>query len=153
MLGNRSAAEDCVQETFLQAQKSFQRFEQGTNCRAWMFTILFHVVHHHRRKWFRFRTVGDDEAKLFENAPSHEPAPAEITDEEILGALDAIPAIYREVVLLTDVQEFSYKEASDILRIPIGTVMSRVSRGRTLLRASLGHLRAPNGWLIEGLSC
>jgi RNA polymerase sigma-70 factor, ECF subfamily len=153
MLGDRSAAEDCIQETYLQAQRSFHRFEQGTNCRAWMFTILFHVVHHYRRKWFRLRTVGDDEAKLFENTPSREPTAGAITDQEILGALDRIPKPYREVVLLADVEEFSYKEVSGILRIPIGTVMSRLSRGRTLLRSSLSHLRTPNGFLIEGLSC
>lgn len=153
MLRDRDAAEDCVQEAFLQAQKSFHRFEQGTNCRAWMFTILFHVVHHYRRKWFRLRTVGDDETKVFENTPARESSAAGITDDEILAALDAIPQNYREVVLLTDVEEFSYKEAAEILGVPIGTVMSRLSRGRTLLRARLEHLRAPNGFLVEGLSC
>jgi len=153
MLADRGAAEDCVQETYLQAQKSFHRFEQGTNCRAWMFSILFHVVHHYRRKWFRLRTVGDDEAKLFENSPSRESVRSEITDEEILTALDAIPGIYREVVLLTDVEEFSYKEAGEILNVPIGTIMSRLSRGRTMLRSRLRHLKVENGFLVEGASC
>jgi RNA polymerase sigma-70 factor (ECF subfamily) len=152
MMADRSAAEDCVQETYLQAQKSFHRFEPGTNCRAWMFSILFHVVHHYRRKWFRLRTVGDDEAKLFENTPARASSASAITDEEILKALDAIPKVYREVVLLTDVEEFSYKEASEILQIPIGTVMSRLSRARSLLRARLGHLRAAKGFLVEGPS-
>ena len=153
MLADRGAAEDCVQETYLQAQKSFHRFEPGTNCRAWMFSILFHVVHHYRRKWFRLRTVGDDEAKLFENTPAPSPSPSEITDGEILKALDSIPRIYREVVLLTDVEEFSYKEAGEILGIPIGTVMSRLSRGRTMLRSRLSHLRVASGFLVEGASC
>jgi len=153
IMADRGAAEDCVQETYLQAQKSFHRFEPGTNCRAWMFSILFHVVHHYRRKWFRLRTVGDDEAKLLENTPSRESMASEITDEEILKALDAIPKIYREVVLLTDVEEFSYKETCEILQVPIGTVMSRLSRGRSMLRDRLGHLRVGNGFLVEGASC
>src|SRR5262245_48466081 len=64
MLGNRTEAEDIVQETYLQAWKSFHRFTPGTNCRAWLFKILFHVIQHHRRKWFRFRFTDDGEEML-----------------------------------------------------------------------------------------
>ncbi|SRR5258708_37272098 len=146
ILRNREAAEDCVQETYLQAQRSFHRFRKGTNCRAWMFTILFHVVHHHWRKrtWW---------GVLAEDALTYVPAPngvaSELKDQEILRALDALPAKFRDVVLLCDVEEFTYREIQDILGIPIGTVMSRLSRARTMLRDSLAHRRMENGFLLD----
>ena len=137
LLGERSRAEDIAQEVYLQAWKSFHRFETGTNCRAWLFKILFHCVNHHRRKWFRFPLLKETEEFLETNLTSSPPIPDKLTDEDILAALDRIPADFRSVVLLVDVEEFSYKEASDILTVPIGTVMSRLSRGRKALREQL----------------
>jgi len=137
LLGERSRAEDIAQEVYLQAWKSFHRFETGTNCRAWLFKILFHCVNHHRRKWFRFPLLKETEEFLETNLTSSPPIPDQLTDEDILAALDRIPADFRSVVLLVDVEEFSYKEASDILTVPIGTVMSRMSRGRKALREQL----------------
>ncbi len=139
VLRDRAQAEDIVQEAYFQAWKSFHRFEPGTNCRAWLFKILFHVIHHHRRKWLRFAWVTDiaesEEAFLYEA-----PTPQHLTDEEVLGALDRLPRYYREVVLLADVEEFSYKEIADTLGIRAGTVMSRLNRGRKMLRHSLAGL-------------
>jgi RNA polymerase sigma-70 factor (ECF subfamily) len=137
LLGERSRAEDIAQEVYLQAWKSFHRFETGTNCRAWLFKILFHCVNHHRRKWFRFPLLKETEGFLETNLTSAPPIPDQRTDGDILAALDRIPADFRSVVLLVDVEEFSYKEASDILTVPIGTVMSRLSRGRKALREQL----------------
>lgn len=137
LLGERARAEDIVQEVFLQAWKSFHRFEPGTNCRAWLFKILFHCVNHHRRKWFRFPLLKETEEFLEAKLTSSPPIPDKLTDEDILAALDQIPADFRSVVLLVDVEEFAYKEASDILGVPIGTVMSRLSRGRKALREQL----------------
>ncbi len=137
LLGERSRAEDIAQEVYLQAWKSFHRFETGTNCRAWLFKILFHCVNHHRRKWFRFPLLKETEEFLEANLTSSPPIPDQLTDGDILAALDRIPADFRSVVLLVDVEEFSYKEASDILTVPIGTVMSRLSRGRKALREQL----------------
>jgi RNA polymerase sigma-70 factor (ECF subfamily) len=137
ILGDRSRAEDVAQEVYLQAWKSFNRFEAGTNCRAWLFKILFHCVNHHRRRWFRFPLLKETEEFLEANLTYSPPLPEHITDEEILAALDRIPADFRAVVLLVDVEEFAYKEAADILSVPIGTVMSRLSRGRKLLREQL----------------
>ena len=137
LLGERARAEDIAQEVYLQAWKSFHRFETGTNCRAWLFKILFHCVNHHRRKWFRFPLLKETEEFLETNLTSSPPIPDQLTDEDILAALDRIPADFRSVVLLVDVEEFSYKEASDILTVPIGTVMSRLSRGRKALREQL----------------
>lgn len=137
ILGDAARAEDVAQEVYLQAWKSFERFEPGTNCRAWLFKILFHCVNHHRRKWFRFPLLRETEEFLEANLTQPEPIPDHLTDQDILTALDQIPADFRSVILLVDVEEFAYKEASDILEIPIGTVMSRLSRGRKLLREQL----------------
>ena len=137
VLGDRDRAEDVSQEVYLQAWKCFHKFEPGTNCRAWLFKILFHCVNHHRRKWFRFPLLKETEEFLEANLAYVEPVPERLTDEELLAALDGIPADFRAVVLLVDVEEFAYKEASEILGIPIGTVMSRLSRGRKALRERL----------------
>jgi len=137
LLADSTKADDVVQDVYLQAWKSFDRFAVGTNCRAWLYKILFHVVHHHRRKWFNARMVKDSEEILDQVATSPEPVLEHLTDEEILGALDRVPQDFRAVVLLVDVDEFSYKEASGILNVPIGTVMSRLSRGRKFLREQL----------------
>jgi RNA polymerase sigma-70 factor, ECF subfamily len=137
LVGERSRAEDVVQEVYLQAWKSFHRFETGTNCRAWLFKILFHCVNHHRRKWFRFPLLKETEEFLESNLTYTAPIPEHISDEEILAALDKIPAEFRAVVLLVDVEEFAYKDAAEIVGSPIGTVMSRLSRGRKLLREQL----------------
>ncbi len=139
MTRDRARAEDAVQETLLQAWKSFDRFEAGTNIKAWLFRILFYSVQHQRRKWFRFPQAGDSEEILMNTAASPEPIAAELTDEAIRAALDSIPEDYRAVALLVDVEEFAYREAAEILRVPIGTVMSRLSRARKLLRDRLGE--------------
>jgi RNA polymerase sigma-70 factor (ECF subfamily) len=145
MLGDRARAEDVAQEAYLQAWKSFGRFEAGTNCRAWLFKILFHCVQHHRRKWFRFPLLKETEGFLEANLAAPAPVPEMLKDAEILSALDKIPAEFRAVVLLVDVEEFAYKEAAEILSIPIGTVMSRLSRGRKLLREELADVARSYG--------
>ena len=136
-LGSQTEAEDVVQETYLQAWKSFRRFEPGTNIRAWMFRIMFHVIQHHRRKAYRLVTLKEEEEFLFEQLTYEPPVPEELCDEDVLAALDRVPEHFRSVILLADVHEFSYKEIQEMLGIPIGTVMSRLSRGRQLLRAYL----------------
>ncbi len=145
MVGDRARADDVVQDVYLQAWKSFDRFEMGTNCRAWLFRILLNSVHHYRRKWFDARVVKDGEEvlEMAEAAPG--PLPVEISDKDILAALERIPADYRDVVLLADVEEFAYKEVASILSIPIGTVMSRLSRARKLLRRELSAVAGGYG--------
>lgn len=136
-LGSQTEAEDVVQETYLQAWKSFHRFEPGTNIRAWLFKIMFHVINHHRRKSYRLVTLKEEEEFLFEQITYEPPVSPVLHDEEILAALDRVPMNFRAVILLADVQEFSYKEVAAALDIPIGTVMSRLNRGRQMLRTHL----------------
>ena len=144
-IGNRSEAEDVVQEAYLQAWKSFDRFQAGTNCRAWLFKILFNVISHHRRKWFGLKLVTDKDDYLEDTLQYEPPIPEQIRDEDVLSALGKVPQKYREVVLLSDVNEFSYKEIAETLDIPVGTVMSRLSRGRRQLRTELADFAGAYG--------
>ena len=144
LLRDSSKASDAVQETYLIAWKSFERYTRGTNCKAWLFQILFNVVRHERRNWFKWIT-GKEEDLAQSTLVAPEPNADSLTDQTILSALDNLPIQFRQVLLLVDVQEFAYKEASEILQIPIGTVMSRVSRGRGLLRGQLEELARSYG--------
>ena len=138
--------EDLVQEVYLQAWKSFHRFVVGTNCRAWLFKILFHRLHHFRRRWAktaREEPLAGPEEQDSLAAPA--PVPQEIRDEDVLMALGKVPVEFREVVLLADVEEFSYKEIAEALNLPLGTVMSRLSRGRKILRQELAGVAPSYG--------
>jgi RNA polymerase sigma-70 factor (ECF subfamily) len=145
VLKDPARAEDVVQEVYLQAWKSFHRFEPGTNCKAWLYKILFHSVNHYRRKWFRLLLLSENEEYLEDNLTWSPPVGEHLTDDEIVAALDKIPADFKNIVLLVDVEEFAYKEVADILAIPIGTVMSRLSRGRKLLREHLARVAQSYG--------
>jgi RNA polymerase sigma-70 factor, ECF subfamily len=156
LVGDGSEAQDLVQETYLLAWKAFHRFQPGTNCRAWLFKILLNEIRHFRRKRFGSKVMAESEfagpspAETFASEPVISEA---ITDEDVLAALDQLPLPFREVVLLADVQEFSYKEIGEVLQVPVGTVMSRLSRGRLLLRKYLADFaRRANRSGLEGQS-
>jgi RNA polymerase sigma-70 factor (ECF subfamily) len=135
---NQTDADDLVQETFMQAWKSFGHYELGTNCRAWLYKILFNKFDHYRRKKYtQSKYVQEADDFVFLNTTYAAPISEQVTDEEILAALDKLPEHYRSVVLLADVHEFDYKEVAEVLEIPIGTVMSRLSRARGQLKKSL----------------
>jgi RNA polymerase sigma-70 factor (ECF subfamily) len=102
-----------------------------------LFKILFHVIHHHRRKWFNLSLFKEGDDFLEDTLVYEAPIAQDLNDEEVLAAMDKIPQHYREIVLLADVEELAYKEIADALNIPVGTVMSRLSRGRKLLRKEL----------------
>ena len=145
LLADSTKADDVIQDVYLQAWKSFEKFEPGTNCRAWLYKILFHTLQHYRRKWLNVRIVKESEELIEQTAAWNPPVPEHITDEDVLAALAEVPQDFRAVVLLVDVEEFTYKDAAGILNVPIGTVMSRLSRGRRLLRESLAGVARSYG--------
>ena len=144
---NRTEAEDLTQETYLRALRHFDQFDPGTNCRAWLFAILRNAFVNQLKRGGR-EVPGLDEAELdrLETEMVEGSGMLESPEEgllkrmvgaELVQALDRLPLIFREAVVLADVEECSYKEISRICGIPVGTVMSRLSRGRRLLRRAL----------------
>jgi RNA polymerase sigma-70 factor (ECF subfamily) len=135
MTRNAHDAEDLVQETFLRAYRGFHRFEAGTNIRAWLFTIL------HRVRTDAFRRAGrsPQTVEMLNEGPAVPPPQDALASgaEDIERALAALPDVFRAAVVLRDVEELTYDEIAGVLDIPIGTVMSRIHRGRALLRAAL----------------
>ncbi|MBI4607844.1 MAG: sigma-70 family RNA polymerase sigma factor [Candidatus Rokubacteria bacterium] len=142
-----SRAEDLVQETYLRAFRHFDQFDPGTNCRAWLFAIL-HNTFVNRVKRDSRELLELDEGSLDHAGASSPEVMATIAnpeeeflkhvlDGDLVSALEAMPVTFQEAVLLADVEEFSYKEIAQILGVPVGTVMSRLHRGRQLLRKTL----------------
>jgi len=147
-LTRRSAdAEDLVQDTYLKAFRSSAQFQRGTNLKAWLFTIL----HNTFRNMVRHdgRNPVDVDSEYVEQAPASvagEHSPEELLtratlDVDLQAALDALPETFRQAVWLRDVEELTYAEIADVLGIPIGTVMSRISRGRRALYDRLQSTR------------
>jgi RNA polymerase sigma-70 factor (ECF subfamily) len=141
-------AEDLVQDTYLKAFRSAHQFEPGTNLKAWLFTILHNTFRNIRRHDGRSPVDVDSEA--VERAASDGPdnqTPEQILsrrtlDADLQAALDALPEAFRQAVWLRDVEELSYAEMAQVLDVPIGTVMSRISRGRRALSDGLQARRA-----------
>jgi RNA polymerase sigma-70 factor (ECF subfamily) len=146
-LAGRDKAEDAVQEAVLRAWRYFDTFQEGRRARPWLMTILRNVVYEHgRRSKRRLKTSSLDVYGADNVVGAGGGAPREhLTDEEILAALDQLPEEYRAVVVLTCVEGFKYREVADALDIPIGTVMSRLHRGRRLLRFHLGDYARREG--------
>ncbi len=134
---NRDAAEDLVQETMMQSLKSFHRYEMGTNCKAWLTTIMYNTHYKQLRKQTNLKLVADKEELIAQTVPFEASIPQNITDEDVLRAIEKVPEVFRGIVVLSDVEGFAYKEIAKIMDIPIGTVMSRLHRGRKVLRNEL----------------
>jgi RNA polymerase sigma-70 factor (ECF subfamily) len=141
-------AEDLVQETYLKAFRAADRFEPGTNLRAWLFTILHNTARNQARDRARDMVAVDSE--VVERASDLQPSTGqtetpesallrETLAPELQAAIDALPDAFRQAVWLRDVEEFSYAEIAQMLSVPIGTVMSRISRGRRMLFEQLTH--------------
>jgi RNA polymerase sigma-70 factor (ECF subfamily) len=134
---NKDLAEDLVQETMMQAFKSFHRYKLGTNCKAWLTTIMYNTHYKQLKKQTRLKLVEDKDELIAKTVPFEASVPERITDEDVLAALENVPQHFKEIVVLCDVESFSYKEIAAIMDIPIGTVMSRLHRGRKVLRNEL----------------
>src|SRR3954463_12247851 len=159
MTRNPSDAEDLVQETYLKAYRGFGGFEEGTNLKAWLYRILTNTyINSYRAKRRRpDESDIDDVEDLYlyrrlgglEGAVAGRSAEDELldiyTDDEIKAAIESLPEQFRMAVLLADVEGFSYKEIADILDIPIGTVMSRLHRGRKGLQKKLYEFAVARG--------
>lgn len=159
-LGRSHDAEDVVSETIARAWRSFAQFEPGTNFKAWVFRILTNLcINRHRRDTRAPATVGYEELEREADlagstlvASSDLPDAAlleQVLDEEVEAALASLPEEFRMVVLLADVHELPYQEIAESLSVPIGTVRSRLSRGRSLLRRSLHDYARARGLLTE----
>jgi RNA polymerase sigma-70 factor (ECF subfamily) len=140
-------AEDLVQDTYLKAFRAQAQFQRGTNLKAWLFTILHNTFRNRRRD--AGRSPIDVDSELVERAidtGSIQHTPESLLtratlDADLKAALDALPEGFRQAVWLRDVEEFSYAEIADIVGVPIGTVMSRISRGRRMLHEKLTAAR------------
>ena len=151
MTRNPSDAEDLVQETYLRAYRGFEGFREGTNLKAWLYKILTNTyINAYRAKRRRPDQVDLDEVEDFylfrrlgglEAADATRTAETEvldaIPDAEVKEALESLPEQFRMAVILADIEGFSYKEIAEILEVPIGTVMSRIHRGRKQLQKKL----------------
>ena len=165
MTRNRADAEDLVQDTYLKAYRSFGTFEEGTFLKAWLFRILTNTYINKYNSQVRNLTEEalDDleEMYLYRRLPAVEASRASgsaedqlfefFTDDEVKSALEALPETQRIVVLLCDVEGFSYAEMADMLDVPIGTIMSRLHRGRKQLQKSLHDFAVGEGIIHEAV--
>jgi RNA polymerase sigma-70 factor (ECF subfamily) len=165
MTRNRSNAEDLVQETFVKAWRSFHTFQTGTNLRAWLFRIMTNTYINkynaqQRRpteteldeveELFLYKRLGSiDQSQLSSSAEDQ--MFNLFTDDEVKNALEELPEVFLLPVLMSDVEGFSYKEIAEILEVPLGTVMSRLHRGRKLMQKMLYQYAVDRGLIDESL--
>ena len=162
---NPSDAEDLLQETFLKAYRAYHTFEAGTNLKAWLYRILTNTYINKYRKESRRPSEVDlgsvEDLYLYRRIGSEESAEAARTTEDrvldglvesdIKAAVESLPVNFRLPVLLADLEGFAYKEIAEILNIPVGTVMSRLHRGRKAMQKALWDYAAKRGLVPEGL--
>ena len=152
-------AEDLVQETFFKAYKYYDKFEEGTNLKAWLFKILKNTfINNYRKRKLEPRSVDfaeieDSFERIVRRDNTEQTADPEaeyfhgVLDDDVKKALDSLPYDYRMVVILADLEDFSYKEIAEILDCPVGTVMSRLYRGRKLLEKALLKYARHHGYI------
>ena len=154
---NEDDAQDLVQETFLRAYRFFDKYEPGTNCKAWLYRILKNTFINHYRKQHRrpnevdFESIEETQESQVEHMGMR-PADPEATlmnsilKEDVQHAFETLPPGYREALMLSLVGGFSYREIADMMDCPIGTIMSRIHRARKLMQKQLGGHTPDRGW-------
>jgi RNA polymerase sigma-70 factor (ECF subfamily) len=158
MTRNPADAEDLVQETMLRAYRAFDRFEEGTNLKAWLFRILTNAyINIYRKRQREPQKVSQDQIEdfdLYQELKDHDPTLGQtpesifldaLVDSDILAAIDDLPEQFRLAVVLSDIEGFSYAEMAEIMDVPMGTVMSRLHRGRRALQKRLWDLARERG--------
>jgi RNA polymerase sigma-70 factor (ECF subfamily) len=162
MTRNPADAEDLVQETMLRAYRAFDRFEAGTNLKAWLFRILTNAyINTYRKRQREPQKVSSDEVEefdLYQELKNHdsqfEATPESIVldslvDSDIINAIDDLPEQFRLAVVLSDIEGFTYAEMAEIMDVPMGTVMSRLHRGRKALQRRLWNIARDRG-IVKG---
>ncbi len=157
MTGNPADADDLVQETYLKAFRFWDKYEKGTNIRAWLFRIMKNsYINVYRKESREPDTVDYDEIKNFYNPIKDDSADKNDLEEQLFGnlltdetvkALETLPADFRTVVILSDIEGLTYEEIADFVEIPIGTVRSRLHRGRKILRGKLFEYARKRGYV------
>jgi len=154
LTGNAADAEDLVQETMLRAYRSWDTFTLGTNAKGWLLTILRNLfINEYRRKRRHPETVDLDTIEpfaVFDEIQEDDPQGAffdRIVDDEVLRAVDQLPEAFREAVMLSDMEGLSYEEIAKVLDVPVGTVKSRLYRGRRMLQSKLYEYAVSMGYI------
>lgn len=154
MTRDETEAQDLVQDAYLRAYRFFDKFEKGTNFRAWLFKILKNIyINKYRKESKRPQMVDisnvEASGDLAVTATPEDEIFDKLLDDDVTGAIDALPEEFRLAIILSDLEGFAYKEVAEILDIPIGTVMSRLHRGRRLLRNSLHEYAVKRGYVRD----
>lgn len=159
MTNNAADADDLVQETYLKAYRFWDKYEKGTNIRAWLFRILKNsYINRYRKESKEPDTVDYDEVKNFYNSIRDESADpndlqealfGNLLDDDVANAIAALPDDFRTVVILCDIEGLTYEEIAEFVDCPLGTVRSRLHRGRKLLRAKLMEYAKSRGYVPE----
>ncbi len=162
MTRNPTDAEDLVQETMLRAYRAFDRFEEGTNLKAWLFRIMTNAyINTYRKRQREPKKVSTEEVEdfdLYQELKNHDDQFSQtperivldsLVDSDIIEAIDDLPEQFRLAVVLSDVEGFSYAEMAEIMDVPMGTVMSRLHRGRKALQKRLWELARDRG-IVKG---
>lgn len=158
---NPEDAEDLIQETYFKAYKYYDKFEEGTNLKAWLFRIMKNsFINGYRKKQNQppasaFSAIEDSFENIVQGETGHIKNPEEealeaVLDGDVQSAIDTLREDYRLVILLVDLEGFSYKEAAEILEVPVGTVMSRLYRGRRVLEKTLLAYARNHGYMRGG---
>lgn len=152
-------SEDLVQDTVVKAYRFFGSYEKGTNAKAWLFRILKNsYINNYRKKSKKPQQVDYDEVSTFyetvraertDTSDLEDKMYRELMDDDITGALEQLPEDFRTVVLLCDVEGFTYEEIANMLDVPIGTIRSRLHRGRNLLKAQLMEYAQKRGFASD----